>query len=190
MDGLIVVGIIGVAGSGKTLVARHLIERYGFVRRRFAGPLKRMLRAGLGLTDAQLDGDEKAVPLPQFGGATPRALMQTLGTEWGRRTIDPGLWVTCWQRDVREAGGLVVCDDVRFPNEAAAVRSFGGTLWRVYRPGLVSMDHASERSQRDIAEDVLLNNATTIPDLIRSVDVLVGGLRETMGEALALHCAR
>lgn len=176
MSSLMVIGIVGVAGSGKTLVARHLVERYGFVRRRFAEPLKRMLRVGLGLTDAQLDGDQKTVPLPEFGGATPRTLMQTLGTEWGRRLIDPNLWVACWTRDVLTTGGLVVCDDVRFGNEAAAVKALGGLLWRVYRPGLVTMDHASERSQRDIVEDALLNNATTIADLLRSVDLLAGPL--------------
>jgi dephospho-CoA kinase len=47
-----IVAILGVAGSGKTLVARHLVEAYGFQRTRFAGPLKNMLKVGLGLTPA------------------------------------------------------------------------------------------------------------------------------------------
>lgn len=172
MSERVLIGIIGVAGSGKTLVAKHLIDRYGFARRRFAEPIKRMLRSGLGLSDAQLDGADKLQTLPEFGGATPRLLMQTLGTDWGRRHVHPDIWVECWRRDVLAAGSLVVCDDVRFPNEAAAVKALGGTLWRVYRPGLNTMDHASERSQRDLVEDALLNNATTIGDLLRSVEVL------------------
>ncbi len=44
---MIVIGLKGFIGSGKTTVARHLIERHGFVRGRFAGALKDMLRAYL-----------------------------------------------------------------------------------------------------------------------------------------------
>lgn len=170
---LIVIGVIGVAGSGKTVVAKHLIERYGFSRKRFAEPLKRMLKLGLGLTDEEIDGAGKQKALEQFGGCTPRHIMQTLGTDWGRRMIHSDIWVNVWKRDAYATGGLVVVDDVRFPNEAAAVRELGGTLWRVYRPGLVTMDHASERSQKSIQEDHLLNNATSIPDLIKSIDLLM-----------------
>jgi len=46
-------------------------------------------------------------------------------------------------------------------------------LWRVYRPGLNTMDHASERAQKAILEDVLINNATSIPALYSSVDHLL-----------------
>ncbi|MCW1993497.1 hypothetical protein [Bradyrhizobium diazoefficiens] len=42
---MIVIGLKGLIGSGKTTVARHLIENHGFVRGRFAGALKDMLRA-------------------------------------------------------------------------------------------------------------------------------------------------
>jgi predicted kinase len=37
--------ILDVAGSGKRLVAKHLVEAYGFQRTRFAGSLKNMLKA-------------------------------------------------------------------------------------------------------------------------------------------------
>jgi len=167
-----VIGIIGVAGSGKTIVARHLVERYGFERTRFADPLKQMLRIGLGLTTEQIDGDLKMQPLPDCGGCTTRHLMQTLGTDWGRRMVHSDLWVNRWRQLVDASPSkLITVDDVRFPNEAAAVQAVGGTLWRVYRPGLTVSQHASERQQAQIAEDVLINNATTIADMLRSVDV-------------------
>ena len=167
------IGVVGVAGSGKTLVAKYLIEQHGFVRRRFAEPLKNMLRVGLGLTDAQLEGSEKMAQLPAFGGCTPRHIMQTLGTEWGRRMIHSDIWVNAWKRSLIDAGDLIVVDDVRFPNEASVIQAMGGTLWRVYRPGLVTHDHASERHQQSIVEDFLLNNATSIADLMRSVELLI-----------------
>lgn len=178
MSGPLVVGLIGIAGSGKTLVARHLVERHGFVRHRFAGPLKEMIKVGLGLTDEQLDGIGKNEPIPDAGGCTPRHLMQTLGTEWGRRMIHSDLWINRWRAIVRaETADLIVVDDVRFPNEASALRSVGGRLWRVYRPGLATSSHASERAQAQIGEDVLINNATSISEMIRSVDAVVAQLK-------------
>lgn len=165
-----IVAIMGVAGSGKTVVARRL-EQYGFARTRFAAPIKEMLRVGLGLTEAQLDGDEKSAPIHDLGGASARTMMQTLGTEWGRRMIHPDLWASVWKRHVALLDGPIVVDDLRFPNEAAAIREMGGVIWRVYRPGLVTMDHASERSQKHIEDDLLLNNATTLADLEKSVDL-------------------
>jgi hypothetical protein len=174
----IIIGIVGLAGSGKTLVARHLVEKHGFARSRFAAPLKEMIKVGLGLSDAHLDGELKNEPIPSCGGCTARHLMQTLGTEWGRRMVHSDIWVNRWREVVlADATRLVVVDDVRFPNEASAVKSVGGSIWRIVRPGLSSMDHPSERAQRNIQEDFLINNATTISEMIRSVDALVDNSR-------------
>lgn len=174
----IIIGLIGIAGSGKTLVARHLVERHGFVRQRFAGPLKEMIKVGLGLTNEQLDGTGKNDPIAWAGGCTPRHMMQTLGTEWGRRMIHSDIWINRWRFIVEsESSDLIVVDDVRFPNEAAALRDVGGKLWRVYRPGLATSSHASERAQAQISEDILINNATSIAEMIRSVDAVVNQIK-------------
>ena len=90
-----IIGLTGLAGSGETTVARHLMGMHGFVRHRMAEPLKSMLKA-LGLTEQQIDGDLKEVPCELLGGKTPRHAMQTLGTEWGRDLISQNLWVKAW----------------------------------------------------------------------------------------------
>jgi hypothetical protein len=59
------------------------------------------------------------------------------------------------------------------------VRDLGGVIWRVYRPGLATMDHGSERAQNKITEDALINNATSIADMIKSVDLLAHRLIES-----------
>lgn len=167
------IGIVGIAGSGKTLIAKHLVERRDYTRMRFADPLKRMLRDGLGLTDEEVDGSQKSTPNSVFAGRTPRYLMQTLGTEWGRKKVSHDIWVNIWKRDAARAGPRVVVDDVRFPNEADAIRSLGGVIWRVYRPGVVAASHISEQAQAEITEDVLITNATTISALLGSVEHLL-----------------
>jgi ABC-type oligopeptide transport system ATPase subunit len=61
-----------------------------------------------------------------------RKLLQWIGTEWGRGTISDSIWVDLWSEDVRMilnmGTSLVLCDDVRFDNEARMVRAMGGSV--------------------------------------------------------------
>lgn len=155
-----VVGLCGLAGSGKSTAAAALVQ-VGYERVRFAGPLKAMM-AALGLTEREIDGDLKEEPCALLGGRTPRHAMQTVGTEWGRQMIDNELWIRAWQR-AAAGKSLVVVDDVRFENEAAAVRAAGGMLIRVMRPGLVAGTHASETAE--LACDVEVANTGSACDL-------------------------
>lgn len=166
-----IIGVVGPAGSGKSAVAKHLVSKHEFLRMRFAENLKSMLKVGLGLTDEQIDGDQKMISLHQFGGCTPRHLMQTLGTEWGRRMVHSDIWVNAWRQSL-PAHGLICVDDVRFPNEASAIRAEGGVLWRVTRTNAnaVFVDHPSERLQRDIETDLTLENDRSLFDLMIKVD--------------------
>lgn len=126
------IGITGRIGSGKTTAALHLCEKHGFVRHRFAGPLKGMLQS-IGLTWEHTDGPLKEVPCALLGGKTPRHAMQTLGTEWGRDCIGADFWIDVWKW-TRPLGFPVVVDDLRFANEAAAVAEMGGVVIKVTRP--------------------------------------------------------
>lgn len=74
-----VVALSGLAGSGKSTLADYLIQRHGYTRVKFAGPLKAMCRA-MGMDEAQIEGHLKEVPSPHLQGRTPRYVMQTLGT--------------------------------------------------------------------------------------------------------------
>jgi len=192
--------VIGTKGSGKSTVAKRLTIRHEYVRIPFAKPLKDMLRAA-GLTDEQLDGSLKETPCALLRGRTPRHAMQTLGTEWGRNTIHPELWTMLWLNAVRRAERtLVVADDVRFENEATAIRSLGGILVRVVRGSDVVTDlanslaatpdvarslasaaspntHASETELARIQCDMELFNDVSIDDLHAAVDGLVNLVR-------------
>jgi hypothetical protein len=145
----IIIGIAGYAGSGKSAVAEMLIKEHGFQRIKFADGLKDMLRA-LGLSEGWIEGELKETPSPLFLGHTPRHAMQTLGTEWGRQCIGEDFWVHYWTMRVRgriatTSGPKIVVDDVRYPNELAAVEKFSGRLWWVSRPGVrPSSYHSSE----------------------------------------------
>jgi len=159
-----IIGLTGLAGSGKSEVAQVLRELGNFRRVPFAGPLKDML-AAVGFTHAQLWGDEKATPIPDLGGVTPRHVMQTLGTEWGRGCVHPDIGITLWRRRAEGFGGNIVVDDVRFPNEVEAVKALGGVVWRVERPGVEAMGHESEVHIPHLAVDGVIRNKAGLYEL-------------------------
>ena len=143
MSGLL--AITGAAGSGKSSVAEILLDA-GWARVKFAGPLKAMCRA-MGMTDRMIEGDLKEKPVDWLGGKSPRYVMQTLGTEWGREFIDPDLWVRLARREIisqLERGRNVVVDDLRFENEHKAILDLGGSILRLEGRGGIAR-HVSEQ---------------------------------------------
>ena len=64
--------------------------------------------------------------LPPRGITKDGALLQLLGTEWGRRTLGDDIWIRCLEERVQQVHGsiafdpkeaLVIIGDCRFPNE-------------------------------------------------------------------------
>lgn len=160
-----IIGLCGLAGSGKTTIANHLVEHHGFVRLPFAGPLKAMA-AAFGLGPRELAGDLKEVPSDLLCGRTPRQFMQLLGTEFGRELIGENVWVRAWERALGDLATdgfrplRVVADDMRFPNEAAAIRARGGVVVQLIREGAGSASgggHASERPEL-LGGDIVWND--------------------------------
>lgn len=164
------VGICGGIASGKNTVA-DLIP--GAVVIGFADPLYAMLAAMLDKPQEWLrDRANKDAPLPGLG-KSPRQLLQTLGTEWGRGLVADDVWV---RLGMERAAALAAsgCEavafaDVRFDNEADAIRASGGDVWRVVR-GVGSQDgHVSEAGVSDYLTDRTIYNAGTLDDLRRLV---------------------
>jgi len=165
------IGLVGLAGSGKSEVAAVLTGVYGFTRVKFADPLKNMLRtmlSDMGHTaedvERYLEGDlkESLVDGLHHLGITARHLMVTLGTEWGRDNLHRDIWLHLWLARA-ERFAHVVADDVRFPNEVDAIRQAGGQIWQIIRPGLTAAAHASE--QLVVEADRVIHNTGTLFDL-------------------------
>jgi hypothetical protein len=154
------IGLLGLAGAGKSTVAEQLTNLYGYKTIPFAAPLKRMVKA-LGLVDADLTGAKKEEPMMLLCWKSPRQVMQTLGTEWGRNLVGANLWVGAWAYSCE--GRRVVADDVRFENEVHAIKRRDGVTIRVIRPGhsITSNEHASENNLDGyIADYVIMNTGT------------------------------
>lgn len=163
------VALTGRAGSGKTFCSR-LFEDQGYIRIKFADSLKDMLRAILrncGVPQNQIEryieGDLKELPTHYLMGRSPRFAMQTLGNEWGRKTMDPDFWVSLTYHRIKaalEAGKKVVVDDCRYDNEAMIIENLGGYVVKIdgRRPTVTKPDHESERGVSNYLITDTLNN--------------------------------
>lgn len=146
-------------GAGKTSVANAVCD-LGFVRVKFAGPLKAMLRAYLqnigadsNTIDKMLEGSLKECPSPYFCGKSPRYAMQTIGTEWGRELIGDKIWLNAMGSKIDsysnpEHQTPVVVDDLRFVNEWDLLNNLSNAVtffYKIVRPGLEAHHtHSSE----------------------------------------------
>lgn len=166
------------AQSGKSTIASFLNEK-GYRTIKFAGILKDMIRtmlhgAGVPLevVERMVEGDLKEQPIkfPNGRSVTPRVLMQTLGTEWGRG-INPDLWADLTISKASKAAGKVIIDDMRFPNEFEAVKAAGGTTILVIRPGVErpANCHPSEGQLDNREFDYVVRNDGDIASLHRQV---------------------
>lgn len=163
------------AGSGKSEVAKALMAD-GYLPVKFAGPLKDMARGllrsmGFGdfTVERMIEGDLKEMVIPGFATVTPRQIMQTLGTDWGREAIDHDLWtkVAAAKIETLRAQGIdVVVDDLRFPNEYELIKSMGGAAIEVTRPNPTrEAGGAYEGKLKDRTFDATINNSGTLSEL-------------------------
>lgn len=163
--------ITGPAGSGKSTASQVLLDA-GWHRVKMAGALKDMARcffraAGIapGDIEACIEGPIKETPLPELMGQTPRHVMQTLGTEWGRTCIHADVWTELARAQIvhlMQQGKSVVVDDCRFANEAALIRSLGGLVLALEGRGGLAGSHESEQG---LAGDITYRNVRPLADL-------------------------
>lgn len=166
--------------SGKSTAAAAL-EGIGYERLPFAGPLKRMVRSlllDLGQSEEEVERamtSEKEEPCILLNSVTPRRMMQTLGTDWGRQMIAADLWVRAWKGRALSTlgdGCSIVVDDLRFWDEAQVVKDFGGVVVRVLRPDGASSSfsgHASEGGLEFWPFDHTIVNDGSIDDLQQQI---------------------
>lgn len=185
-----VIAFTGKAGAGKSTAANWILRNHPkAMKMSFAQPLKKMFyelirqsipKAWPHTPIEYIDGALKEEPIPFLSNRTGRELMQSLGTEWGRNTVQPDFWVNIAQGKLERLLGdrrvasdtphiLAVYDDVRFQNEADMLRGYKGILIRIERPHTATTsdtttNHASEQQQQ-VEPDFVIQNDGTEEDL-------------------------
>ena len=173
-----ILGLSGWARNGKDTVADHLISKYGYERISFAAPMKEALyRLNPKITINNVVSTPIRIGVDIYGwddlkthGPEVRELLQRFGTEVGREMFGEDFWVNA-AIDSIEDGSRVVVSDVRYPNEADAIKKLGGEVWRVVRPGFGAANgHASEHALNNYKFDYILDNNSGMELLYDSVD--------------------
>jgi hypothetical protein len=165
-----IIGLTGYAQSGKDSIANILVENYGYQRVAFADPIRKLLyemnptvKDGGYRLQGVVDGYGWEVAKTAFPEV--RTLLQTLGVG-ARKTFGDMFWVQQALRQVHFEGNFVITD-VRYPNEAKAIRKYDGSqIWRIKRTGINPVNtHASETAMDGEKVDQIFLNNGTLDDL-------------------------
>lgn len=110
-------------------------------------------------------------------------LIRSLMRDWGtvfRRSEAPNYWIHKWVRKMAQIekdtpDAMVFVDDVRFLNEAQAVKDLGGVLIRIESDRVITKDpHQSEAEMDEIAIDhLIVNKWKHVNELYRQLDIIM-----------------
>jgi adenylate kinase family enzyme len=172
-----IIGLNGLAGSGKDTIADFLVENYNFKKVSFATILKHIIAIIFSWNREKLDGlteqdrlwrettDEwwsSALNIPNF---TPRYAMQNIGTNLFRHHFNENIWILSMQRKIeiflQNNSSNIVITDCRFENEIEFVKKMGGIVVLVKRDASrkEKMNHESER-ETDTHDATIYNNCS------------------------------
>jgi len=100
-----------------------------------------------------------------------RTLIQNYGTDV-RRKDNKDYWVNKWLNKTLKVKNIVV-DDCRFLNEAQAVRTYNGKIYRINRRGCGGDKHQSETEMDKIKVDGEIDNNSELKNLYKQLDLLI-----------------
>lgn len=167
-----IIGLTGFARAGKDVSGNIITETLGHVRFAFADPIRESMLildpfvcGSVRFSEALeiCGGDWDALKANPAFGTEVRRLVQAFGTEVGRSLFGYDVWVDQLERRVREAQvQAIVVTDVRFPNEAEWIRSRGGWVIEVARPGVGPVNgHISDSGlPRHLIHETIANDGT------------------------------
>lgn len=155
-----------------------------FSVRKFADKLKEVAGLMLGVPRSKFeDQDFKDSRLgPEWDNMTVREFLQKLGTDGVRNNVHKNAWVNSAMAGYKDSDHWLFTD-VRFPNEAQAIKDRGGVIIRLnrYPPGCspVFMDmHESEKSLDDWDFDYVIYNVGTLQDLENQVKEILRNINQ------------
>jgi len=140
-----IVGIVGLIGSGKDTIADYLVNFHGYRRDSFANTLKDAVSAIFNWDRDLLEGrttmarqwreqvDEWWAQRLGIPNLTPRYVLQQWGTEVVRKSFHDDTWIASLENKLRNSKDDSVITDCRFPNEIKMIKGLGGKVLRVIR---------------------------------------------------------
>jgi hypothetical protein len=182
-----IIGLCGSAGSGKTTIAKYLVEKYGFIELSFATCLKDVVAHIFDWDRELIEGDTPEsrqwretidnwwsirLGIPNL---TPRFVMQYIGTDIMRNYFHPDIWISHVERKIQSNINYVITD-CRFYNEIRMLYSYNAYIIKVLKSNIKYDTHSSENLAH-ITDDTIFNNYIkndgTIKELYLEMDKLL-----------------
>jgi hypothetical protein len=188
------IGLVGLIGSGKDTVAERLVTQHEFERDSFAKSLKDATASIFGWDRELLEGNTKESrewrEQPDIFWSkkfnkeiTPRWVLQYFGTEVCRGGMLDSVWVD--SLIARYQGKNTVISDTRFVNEIKTIRDHGGKIVLIKRGEVPSREemqasgaHQSEWDWIGCKFDYVIENNSTFEALNYQIDDLIHQLQD------------
>jgi hypothetical protein len=185
------IGLNGVQSSGKDTVCKMIQEIYPETEHlAFATVVKQAAATFLGITVEQVERMKNNLEVKisiqnAFYGAakikeiTMREYLRNIGND-GRHLFGDDIWLNLLlsNRDRRfHWHHVVVITDVRYNNEAMAIRNKGGFIVHINRPDIQRDDHESEVGIHPQLVDYIINNDQTLDVLRLAVHTMLHDLQ-------------
>jgi len=160
--------------AGKDESANYLVSKYGGTIVKFADPIYEIEKAVFAIAGL---GDPENYPKEQR-----RFLLQTIGTEWGRKIIGENIWIDIMDRRLAAMSKEenIFITDMRFENEAELAIKHGFTLVEIWRheeerikAGATNLTHLSETALDDFTFDYTIYNNSTLGALYTALEGVV-----------------
>lgn len=174
------IGITGKIGAGKSTLAT-ILQKYGYTEYSFATPLKQIAEI-FGFSKESLYGSqEDKLKIHEKWGISARYFLQKLGTDIFRISlkdkipemkIDNSIWIELFKLKYNPSIKTVI-SDVRFLDEAKAIKELGGIIIKIERTNnrydksseTNSNTHVSEIEMEQIRPDIIIQNDDSILEL-------------------------
>ena len=185
------IGLTGKPRAGKSEVASILEREHGYVRLSVADPIREALewlnpvipirgQPPRHLSELLGESDWRTLKDEHY---EVRRLLQVLGTDVARELWNEDFWLRTLVERIHDLRNeRIVVDDVRFENEAEAIRDLGGFIVRIDRPedGHELSPLTAYYERGDLPADLLLPNTfdldtltIQVGDVIEDLDLLV-----------------
>jgi len=188
------IGLVGLIGSGKDTVADRLVTTHGYKRDSFAKSLKDAVSSMFNWDRKMLEGNTSESrawrELPdEFWSkrmgkeVTPRWVLQYFGTEVMRQGMYDAIWVDSVIG--RYKGENTVISDTRFQNEIKTIKAHGGIVVLVKRGPIPTREemqkqriHKSEWDWVGANFDYTIDNTNSLEGLNANIDQFIHQLQD------------
>lgn len=193
-----IIGLCGFIGSGKDTVAAHLIENKGYNKLSFGGAVKDIISILFDLDREMLEGltvehrEEREKPNEWWSNAlnipdlSPRLMMVKVATNLFRDNFHQDIWTKIVEKQLYKHNKIVITD-CRFKNEIEMLKANGGKLiyikrdepswFNEYKNGIDNEEamkiHISEREWIRSTFDIVIENDSSIEELIEKIDKII-----------------